>query len=175
MAKKFNSVLNYLLENLQRVTDNHVLECILLDDLEYEKAQLVNEDIFYDSQKTTIITKKNHTSVLYLYWLYPDSSINHPLMRLMFLDTKNGPFLVFDIYNENVLNQLVSIFKSNEELLNVDGKQVFKHKITGNLIKFKYYKSINFSAAIISSHMQVLEDYNYSESMVVCYFSKRWN
>ena len=96
-------------------------------------------------------------------------------MRLMFLDTKNGPFLVFDIYNENVLNQLVSIFKSNEELLNVDGKQVFKHKITGNLIKFKYYKSINFSAAIISSHMQVLEDYNYSESMVVCYFSKRWN
>lgn len=92
-------------------------------------------------------------------------------MRILFIETINGPWLALDLKNEAALTQVSKLCCAFGHFTKLQ-QGYFIHNLTPNYLKFTYYIDFDVYAAIISTNIEDLDHTIYANNKIAEYFAK---
>lgn len=173
MAKSIVDVLNLLTCNLRKISNSEELELVLYD-LGFSQVRKIKEENSFDFPLKNIpVQRVNNISYRYLYLLVPDKKISTPIIKMLYIDSIHGPFMVLDLFNKSISEQLAVKIGNLENFISTGVDGIYKEISSGNYILFSYYPSINLSAALISLNIELYKHPFYSWNNVIDNFSQQ--
>jgi hypothetical protein len=89
----------------------------------------------------------------------------------MYLDSINGPLILIDTFNKNVIEQIKTRIDNSGKFIFNPQTNTFKESQSANFIYFTFYPSINLSATLISNNENLFKHPIYSYNKVLDFFS----
>jgi hypothetical protein len=174
MAKPIIELLTTLTNVISKIENKDDFE-ITLDQFGFYKFQVYKKDNFSDFPYPNLnVTRKNNfSSYSYLYEIYPENIISSPIIKILFIDSIHGPFILIDIFNQNVLKQLKSQLELSDKLKYEREKDTFQDKELGGFLHFTYYPSMHLTAVMIARNIIFFKHPFYSYNKVADFFSAK--
>jgi hypothetical protein len=171
MATPIPQILTSLTSIISKIESKDDFENILKL-FNFYKIQLVKNDNFFDFPQASLSKDRSkNLSYTYLYEIFPDEKFTSPIIKILFLDGINGPLILIDVFNQNILDQLQTKISVLPNFIYNENSGAFLDKETSNFIYFTYYPSIRLSAVLISSNEDFFNHPIYAYNKVFDFFS----
>ncbi len=171
MATPITEILTSLTSNISKINSKEDFEKNL-ELFKFYKINLLKKDNFFDFPQMSLSKGLGkNLSYTYLYEIFPDEKFTSPIIKILFLDSVNGPLILIDVFNQNVLEQLQSKIDVLPNFIYNPNSGTFLERESSNFIYFTFYPSINLSAVLISNNEELFKHPIYSYNKVLDFFS----
>lgn len=171
MATPITEILTSLTTNISKITSKDEFKK-KLEPFNFYKINLLKNDNFFDFPQTSLSKSRGkNLSYTYLYEIFPDEKFSSPIIKILFLDSINGPLILLDVFNQNILDQLQSKIDALPNFIYNTNSGAFLEMESSNFIYFTFYPSINLSAVLISSNEEFFKHPIYSYNKILDFFS----
>jgi hypothetical protein len=170
MSTPITEVLTSLTCNISKIFSKDDFEKNLKQ-FEFYKINLLKTDNFFDFPQGSLPKgRTKDLSYTYLYEIFPDEAFT-PIIKIMYLDSINGPLILIDTFNKNVIEQIKTRIDNSGKFIFNPQTNTFKESQSANFIYFTFYPSINLSATLISNNENLFKHPIYSYNKVLDFFS----
>ena len=171
MATPITEILKSLTTHISKINSKDDFENNLKL-FNFYKIKLIKKDDFFDFPQTSVSKIRcENLSYTYLYEIFPEEIFTSPIVKFLFLDSINGPLILIDIFNQNVLDQLQKKIDVLPNFIYNPISGAFLEVESSNFIYFTFYPSINLSAVLISNNEEFFKHPIYSFNKVLDFFS----